>query len=105
MASFLESFNFSETSDFRSKIKIAIAKVATDVQGEAKTSLTDIQWSRRGNLATRVLTRPHEWILPFSLAVAADVTIDATSIDSVIEARIVAVWDDVAGVTGQDLVP
>jgi len=100
--------------DFRKRVRLAMHKVATQIQGEAKSSLTLQQWQKRGQLATVILgifqvsssstvAASEAWLDAFALSVTQNATITSASLDSDIEFQVTAIWDDVAGVTGQDL--
>ena len=104
-ATFTDSFTASNDSIFRGKITACIAKVASTIAGEAKGVNTEIQWRKRGELAADVLRNPSGWLDQFAIATpATNATIDTSSTDGDIEFQVTAIWDDMAGVTGEDLV-
>ena len=103
-----------DTVPFRARVELAMVKVATQVQGEPIGTLTARQWTKRATLATNVLSvqtfengtclpGSQIWLDTFCLAVTTNATITAASTDADIEFQVTAVWDDVAGVTGNDL--
>ena len=100
---FKEQYDLSQSSDFRSKIRVAIAKVATIVQGEAQGAMQIAEWNKRGALATAVLNEPDQWVHPFAIAVVTNAAITGTSTDADLEFQVTAVWSDMAGVLGSEL--
>lgn len=89
---------------YEKQVMIAMAKVATQVQGEAQGSLTLQQWQKRATLAVNVVTDLETWLSRFKLAVvASNASITSSSTDADVEFQVNAIWDDMAGVTGQDL--
>ena len=114
---FLEQYNLAiadgadpDAPDFRKRVRLAMHKVATMIQGEAQSSLTLQQWQKRGQLATTILgilqntasttvAASEVWIDAFALSVTQNATITSASLDSDIEFQVTAIWDDVAGVT------
>ena len=121
MAGFSDQYAMSQDTAFRNDLKIAMAKVALQVQGEAISAgpYTDAQWRKRAALATNVLGVQFDqngvavpgidlWIDSFAFAVAQNATIgDQTvpwnGLDADMEFQVTAIWDDMAGVTGVDL--
>jgi hypothetical protein len=93
----------SQDATFRKKIEVAISRQAKAIQGESQGTLRKRQWDKRQSLATRVLDSPNDWIGVFSLHVASDAAITSSSTDTDIENKVSDVWEDIAGVTGQDL--
>ena len=112
----------SQDAQFRSMLKIAMAKTALAVQGETQGAFTLEQWGKRAQLATNVLSVTVDasggiqngvdlWLETFALTVAQNPTIggeatpyaDTAQHDNDLDFQVSAVWDDVAGVTGKDL--
>ncbi len=103
----------ADASDFRKRVRLAMHKTATQIQGEAQTTLTLEQWQKRGRLATTILGVINDppgivsasslWLDAFALSVTQNAVITAVSLDSDIEFQVAAVWDDIAGVSGQDI--
>ena len=117
---FLEQHNLAiegtdpDAIDFRKRVRLAVHKAATLIQGEAQATLTLEQWQKRGRLATTVLgvvtdesgntiAASEVWLDSFALSVTTNATIVSTSTDADIEFQVSAVWDDIAGVSGKDL--
>jgi hypothetical protein len=93
----------SQDATFRKKVEVAMSRRAKTIQGESQGTLRKRQWDKRQSLATRVLDNPSAFISVFSLHVASDAAITSSSSDTDIETKIGEVWEDVAGVSGQDL--
>lgn len=119
MAGFADQQAMTQDANFRNVVKIAMAKVASQIQGESMGGMTDAQWRKRAALATNVLSAIVDpagniktgldiWLESFAYVTAQNATIGDTVIpwaglDSDIEFQVTAIWDDVAGVTGVDL--
>lgn len=113
--SFTDQYAVGQDPTFKTKIEVGILKVAGQIQGEGKSTLTQAQWRKRAVLAESVIrgggpviavdgTVIVSWVDQFSIVVpSANATITLSSSDADIEFQITASWDDVAGVTGEDL--
>ena len=114
--SFLQQNITANDATFKQRVEAATVKVAKLVQGEVQSTMTLIQWQKRAELARAVLgvyAYPDGspiWLDTFLNAVAANPTIgDTTPItetsptDNDIEFEVTASWDDIAGVSGEDL--
>ena len=108
----------TDSREFRHQVQNGMARVAKQVQGEGLSTFTSVQWTKRAELATNVLSihfvddgtgktvaRPgtEVWLDVFADAVAEVATATPTSTDADIEFLITAAWDDIAGVRGRDL--
>ena len=116
---FLEQHNLAiegtdpDAIDFRKRVRQAMHKVATLIQGEVQSTKTLQQWQKRGRLATTVLgvltdesgatkAASEVWLDAFALSVTTNATVVFDN-DANIEFQVTAIWDDIAGVSGQDL--
>lgn len=120
---YLSYHTLSQDSQFRNMLKVSMAKQALAVQGETRGSKQPIEWQKRAALAANVLSvhvapsgtsyvaGTDVWLETFALACAQNPTIggaavpyaDTTQHDNDLDFQVAAVWNDVAGVTGQDL--
>lgn len=115
LANFVDATVTPNATDFRRRVQQAMVKSASLIAGEAQQSLTLQQWQKRAVLATNILgthvgSDPSQakagsevWLDTFANAVANNPTITESSTDGDIEFTVNSVWDDIAGVTGQDL--
>jgi hypothetical protein len=103
LAIFVDSTTTPDAADFRRRVQVAMSKVALSVAGEPQDTMKYDQWLKRGELATNVLRDSLAWLDAFALATVTNASITATSLDSDIEFQVTAEWDDIAGVTGRDL--
>ncbi len=101
--SFTASFVLSQDATFRGRVQIAMAKTALAIGGEALGVLKPLVWIKRQDFVKVVLSAPTEWTNQFALAVCTNDSITALSTDSDIEFMVSSTWDDLAGVTGNDL--
>jgi len=99
---------------FERQVRVSMARVAKQIQGEVATGLTTTQWIKRASLAASVLSShiavdgtPSSgvaiWLPVFLEAVAEVSTATPTSTDADIEFLVTSAWDDIAGVRGIDL--
>jgi len=99
---------------FEAQVRVSMARVAKQIQGEAVSTLSTTQWIKRAALAASVLSSsvavdgtPSSgvaiWLPVFMEAVAEVSTATPTSTDADIEFLVSATWDDIAGVRGIDL--
>lgn len=89
---------------FRTRIRVAIMTAAVQIQGEAKTNLTDAQYGKRQALATAILTTGgSNHIDAFAWAVTTNAAITGASSDADIQFTVNSMWDDLSGVTKNDL--
>ena len=102
--SFETQYDLSIDAIFLKKIRVAIATVAVLIAGEAVGSNTVEQWAKRGQLAINVLQNPTKWEAQFSIATVTNAVITSSSTDADIQFQVSAEWDDMAGVTGKNLV-
>lgn len=114
LAIFVDVTETPDATDFRRRVQVAMHKTAVAVQGEAQSALTLQQWQKRAALATTILgtvadadgalvAASSAWLDAFALGVVTNASITAASTDNDIEFQVAAIWDDVAGITGQDL--
>lgn len=99
---FKKQYDLSQFAEFRGSVRIAMAQVATEIAGEAKSSSSKKDIAR-GRLATAVLQKPDDWIDPFAYAVAQNPTFadfDGAAVpkDADIKFTVSSVWSDMAGV-------
>ncbi len=99
-----DQYKLGEPGVFRERCLASAIGVAIAVQGESQAAMTTVQWQKRAVLADGVLAHPNTHERRIALAVAADGVTDNASTDAAIDARVTALWDDLAGVTGEDLV-
>lgn len=105
---FLKTSELVDSKHLRSRVAATITKVATDVMGEAKGSMTDAQMDKRSALAWNTLLDPVRGTDRFMWAVCVNPTIAAAGIDATdgdLEYVVISVWDDIAGVTTADKTP
>jgi len=117
---FIDQHAVGQDAVFKTKIEVAIFKVASLIQGEGiefapGEFYSGKQWNKRGALAAKVIlgggpvvasdgSVVASWIDLFAIAVpSTNATITLTSDDADIEFQVTALWDDMAGVTGEDL--
>lgn len=108
----------TDSLDFREQVQIAVARVAKQVQGEAVGTFTSDQWDKRASLAQNIMSvhilddaagnqTAHPgvdlWLDVFANGVAEVATATTTSTDADIEFLVTQMWDDAAGVSGNDL--
>ena len=115
LANFVDGTVTPDAEDFRRKVAIAIIRVAKIIGGENQSSFTLQQWQKRAALSTSVLgveftgdpptSQPgiDTWLDTFANGTAEVASITGASSDADIEFTVTAMWDDVAGVSGQDL--
>lgn len=115
LAIFVDGTETPDAEDFRRRVQLLAVKVAKLVAGEAQSTFTLQQWRKRGALAATILgtqvvgdpptakSGSEIWLDSLALATAENATITAASTDNDIEFTITSAWDDLAGVTGQDL--
>lgn len=115
LANFVDATETPDAEDFRRRVQQAIVKVAGLVAGESIGSLTTKQWDTRASLAATVLgtqfvgdpivpkAGSEIWLDTFANITANNVAITSASTDADIEFTVTSAWDDVAGVTGNDL--
>ena len=97
------SYTLSQDATFKGRIQIAMTQAAISIGGEALGTLKYGQWVKRADLAHDVLTDPDLWVQQFTYAVCQNTDITILSTDSDLEFMVNSVWDDMAGVTGNDL--
>lgn len=114
LANFVDGKITPDAEDFRRKVQIAMVRIAKQVAGKSQKTLTGKQWIKQAALAASILgvlfingqekTGSEVWLSPFANGVADTPDISKTSTDAQIEYTINLIFDDLAGVTGQDLV-
>lgn len=114
LANFVDATETPDALDFRHRVQIALVRIARQVAGESQGPLTGKQWIKRGHLAATILgtqiidgmifSGSEVWLDAFANAVAENVVIVASSTDGDIEFTVSSVFDDLAGITGNDLI-
>lgn len=99
---FIDDYNLANNETFRSRVLIAMEKVATQIVGEAITPGDEVKHEKRHVLGVKVLTSPNAWVMPFSYAVVSGGVLILASTDGDIEFTVVSVYDDLAGVSISD---
>ena len=111
---FAQQYTTAHDAAFRNRVEICVVKVAKQVAGEAQDTRTLIEWRKRGTMAALILS-PYSyeggeaiWLDTFSNAIATnpvigDTTPTSSITDNDIEFEANAVFSDISGVTGEDL--
>lgn len=102
---FRDRLTLSESLEFRTKIRVAILKVATDVAGEVPTAPVNIvKDEKRHVLATAILNPGGValWFQPFAETCAALGTLTPSSTGPDVESIVTSIWNDMAGLTGAE---
>lgn len=117
MASLDDKIELAGKGWFRKRVRMASVRAAIDVQGEAITDMTPAKYTKRQELAHKVITTagegtPAEDLNRMFVWACANDTITDTwvtgekSEDSIpdgdLQFTVNSVWDDCAGVTAQD---
>ena len=102
MATLTELHTFATDTTYQGKVKASVIKAALNIAGEAQGVMTLIVTTKRQELASRILRSTlDQFILTWSLAVASNIN-SITPTDAQIDTAVAAIWNDMAGVTGQD---
>jgi hypothetical protein len=75
VANFISQASLAGNGTFRSRVQVAMAKVATAVQGEAQAAMGNAKWQKRQQLATLVLNNPSAYLDRFVYAVVQNSTV------------------------------
>ena len=90
------SSDYSNSQDvtLQSRVRMSMLVQAAAISSEVNTTANHVS---RSTLATKVSNSPDTWVQPFSQTACAGGTVTIASIDSVIDARISAVWNLLSG--------
>lgn len=72
---YIDQHDLSNDAFFRKKMFVAMATAAVAVAGEAKSSMSDVKYSKRQALAQQVLVNPNAYISQFALAVVQNAAV------------------------------
>jgi len=97
----LDNYNLSKNETFIKKTETLMLKAANSIVGE--TGLSAIVLQKRANLAAKVYYDISAYKRIFASLIAAQGTLTLASSDNDIEFTINAVWNDLAGVSYEDL--
>jgi hypothetical protein len=87
---------------FRARVRMAVVTAAKDVMGETQPG-SDAEYGKRQALAAHVLTDGGSADLErFAWAVTSNAAVTSSSLDSDIQFTVNSLWDDLAGVTGNE---
>lgn len=98
---FLNDYAVSQDVDFRKRLRVAMAKVALAVVGEAP-STNGARDEKRHRLGVAVLNSPDPHLDRFAYAVVAPGTLSLASTDGDIEFMVTSVFSDLAGITQRE---
>jgi hypothetical protein len=99
---FLEEYDDAQGEDFRKRVQIALQKTASAILGEAQGAMGAVKWDKRHNFAYTAISNPGSVLAAYATAVVADGTTTSASTDTVIENRVISLFDDFAGVKNGD---
>ena len=97
---YTDQFDLTQNVDFVKKVRVAMCTAATQIVGEAQTTMPFHEWRLRHRLGVAVLNNPDDYVQRFLDAVVTNAAIVTGSIDSDIQFQVNAVFGDVAGVGG-----
>lgn len=103
---YLDQAALAQDNDFRTRMQIGMIKVALEVVGEARPGEANgfyAYYNKRHELGTGVLTNPGAFVDRFAWATVTNSVITAASIDGDLEYMVVTIWDDLAGVSADEL--
>ena len=83
---------------FRGRVKVALAKIATQIAGEDPTGMKGRKSRKRQALASHILNDPDGYLDRFALATVTNAAITGAATDGDIEFQLSAVFDDFAAV-------
>lgn len=101
--SLTEDKGLAGDSSFMQRIEMAMLLTATQVCGEPVTAKAIVD-SKRHDLSVNVTADKDTWKVRFAHITAALGTLLISSTDQQIKDAVSAVWNDIAGVSGADLV-
>ena len=113
MASLDDRIALTREGWFRQRVRMASVSAAVDVQGESPESMSPAKYQKRQELAHKVITTagegtPEENLNRMFVWACANNTLTDTWVstedipDSDLQFTMNSVWDDCAGVTGND---
>lgn len=113
MATFLEVNQWASEPQFQSRVRSAMVKSAIAIVGEPMGSMTLKQTTKRQIMASAILNGAAAWF-GWSLAVMSNAAVQAAGVtgdpptsaapDGDIEFTVNSIWDDMSGVTTEDLI-
>lgn len=97
---YTEQAALAADTEFRDRVRVALATAAIQVMGEDTASFDAEQFGKRQALAYAVLqdAAGGPWLEAFVWATVQNPAITGASLDSDIQFTVNAVWDDLAGV-------
>ena len=95
---FTDQYTLSQDAVFQGRVKVAMAKVAVAVVGEAKGAQDFRDWRKRHALGVAILNDPDSYVDKFVMATVTNAAITGASKDGDIEFQVTAVYPDIAGV-------
>ena len=101
---FADQAALADDAEFRSRVRVALATAASQVMGEDRTGYSDDHFGQRQSLAYQVLTTAAggAWLEAFVWGTVQNAAITGSSVDSDIQFQVNAMWDDMAGVRGEE---
>lgn len=100
---YVDQYALAVDATFLHKVQVAVTIAAKDVQGEPIGSRTATHQAKRQQLARGIILSPTQYTERFGWLVAANPVITGASADGDIQFTVNSVFDDVAGVTDEDL--
>jgi hypothetical protein len=98
----LDQYNLAQGAEFRSRVAMAMVVAAKDVQGEAQGALSVDHYRKRQSLARSVILGPAQYVDRFVWLCATNTGLLGTPSDGDIQFTVNSMWDDAAGVDGND---
>lgn len=94
----------ASSTSFRDRVRVAVAKAALDVMGEAQGQMSDAEFGKRQALADEVIAAAFGGTVldRFVWAVVQNEAVTDASADSDIQFTVNSVWPDLAGVRETD---
>jgi len=109
MTMLIEDYARAQNTDFRNRVRSSLMRILPDVIGETVAQATspgstgtEAKRKKRHQWAMDVLARPDHWVERASMLLAGETQIQAVAIgtmpdDTIIDARIKRLIDDMAG--------
>lgn len=102
---YIDQFALAQDANMQKRVAVAVTAAALQIQGEDPTALRPQQYIKRQSLSRSIILDPttskaqkFTWLL-----VCANSPIVSGTTDANLLTAVASIWDDVAGVTAEDL--
>jgi len=94
LTGYIDRYNFTMSDGFLRRVQTAIGNESITVIEDK----TNINYSKRSQLAQSVLANPAQYAITFSFAVMSNLGFDDSSGDAALQVEVRNQWNNVAGV-------